>query len=124
MRAGAGDAARERGQGGDGRGGLKPAAGGAIQRGTELLLLAIKLPRGRDYVGADDDGATLLYEPPLAETPAVPPGGPARGGGPSGRRGRRRRPPPPRSEPANNPMVVCQRFRPAGDGDDDRAGEL
>jgi hypothetical protein len=99
-------------------GGLKAAGGGAIQRGTELTLLAIKLPRGRDYVGADDDGATLLYEPPLVETPAVPPGGP------SGRRGRRRRPPPPRIDPANNPTVVCQRFRPAGDGDDGDDGEL
>lgn len=92
-------------------GGLKPVAGGPIQRGTELTLLAIKLPRGRDYVGAGDDGATLLYEPPLVETSAVPPGGS------SGRR--RRRPPPPRIDPAANPTVVCQRFRPAGgDGDE------
>lgn len=99
-------------------GGLKPLTGGSIQRGTKLTLLAIKLPRGRDYVGADDDGATLLYEPPLVETPAVPPGGP------SGRRGRRRRPPPPRIDPANNPTVVCQRFRPAGDDGDGDGDEL
>jgi hypothetical protein len=94
-------------------GGLKPLPGGPIQRGTKLTLLTIKLPRGRDYVGADGAGATLLYEPPLVETPAVPPGGS------SGRRGRRRRPPPPRIDPAANPTVVCQLFVPAGDDDDD-----